>query len=135
VLTRIPFLMTIILATLWAGLAAGSGHPYDPDDELSQYGLRMAREICVTIASELRDRWMNYDDFQVYRINFSVGGPTEDYGCTIGATQINTGQFRETRAYIERREGSERFSYRLGQDIEVFQGCREEQMFHCVPGN
>lgn len=125
--------LVAVLGGLWVGVASASGRPIDPNDEQYQYGLRMARHACSSIAAELRDRWVHFDNFRVYRINFSVGLPVESYGCTIGAIHSNTGEVREVRAFIDRREGAERFTYRLGADTEVFQGCREEQMLDCMP--
>lgn len=123
-----------VLAMLWASASAGSGQPIDPNDPQYQYGVNMARQICGSIAAELRDRWLYYDNFRSYRITLSVGGPVESYGCTIAATQINTGEVREVRVDIDRREGSERFSYRIIPELGMFPGCREEQMLDCVPG-
>lgn len=125
--------LVAVLGILWTAAASASGRPIDPNDDLYKYGVNMARQICGSIAAELRDRWLYYDNFRSYRITLSVGGPVESYGCTIAATQINTGEVREVRVDIDRREGSERFSYRIIPELGMFPGCREEQMLDCVP--
>src|SRR5690606_40703350 len=117
----------LVLAMLWASASAGSGQPIDPIDPQYQYGVNMARQICGSIAAELRDRWLYYDNFRSYRITLSVGGPVESYGCTIAATHMNTGEVREVRVDIDRREGSERFSYRFIPELRSEEHTSELQ--------
>lgn len=94
-------------------------------------GLTAAKSRCAVVANELKDQWLYFDNFRIYKMSFSRGLPVESYWCTISATHMNAStQMREVRVQIHQRTDSDRFTYNIVEnDYET--GCYEELLTDC----
>jgi hypothetical protein len=98
-------------------------------------GVRAAQLRCEVVARNLKDLWLYYDNFEIYKIAFSVGLPPVDtYWCTISATHVNIkDKAKQVRVEINQRTDSDRFTYRIVQP-DGFPECREELLIDCDKG-
>ena len=85
---------------------------------------------CRAVADDLKDRWLYFDDFDVYKLGWSFGGIVNSSSCTISGAHANTGKVREVRVEIRSRSDSNRMQYEAVPD-DFSPGCREFLLFNC----
>jgi hypothetical protein len=96
-----------------------------------QEGLDAARSRCEIVANDLKDQWLYYDNFKIYKMGFSRGLPVESYTCTIAATHMNAkNNIKKVRIEINQRTDSDRFTYQIVQN-DGFPECYEESIVDC----
>lgn len=99
--------------------------------ELVEGSFYRAYVRCQAIVPSLKDSWLYYDDFKIYAISLSGGGPVEHSSCTIHATHSGGNAEKHIRVSASQRSDSGRFQYKR-QPGDQRADCKKLYLTDCL---
>ena len=99
--------------------------------ELNKTVFYRSYDRCKAVVADLKDLWLYYDDFRIYALGYSGGGPVDHSSCTIHALDKQGNSAKHLRVSTSQRRGSARFRYEP-EAGDRYSECRKLFATDCV---